>query len=386
VFLKTLTLRQFRNHTETEVSLDSGFNFFVGPNGSGKSNLLEAVSVLTTGQSHRGAEVQHLIQKGRDGFSIRGVLGGEEDVVVDIQQKRGRPRRILVNNVPQKTVKEGIARIPLVSFSPEDLGLVKGDPSLRRRLLNEILCQTDPAYRDTLYHYTQVVTERNGALRLIREGKANRTSLDPWDLALLQKGIALTQARQKFLALFSETVSREYHAFSLGWDHIRFTYRPSFLLPSLGPLAQGSSTQGADDIFAINRQRLLGLREGELALGVTLAGPHRDEVDIFLGENLLKVYGSQGQQRTVAMAVKMAECRYLGETLSRKPLYLLDDVLSELDGDRRLALSTQLPLGENQCIVTLTDLSHWPTVPHSNEFHLFQVKDGSVFTSAEAHL
>ncbi len=346
MFLIDLSLRQFRNFSRLDLSPAPGLNVLVGPNGAGKSNILEAVAVLATGQSHRGAEPRHLIQEGMDELALLAELAGEESIVFDVRQKRGRMRQVRLNNRPQPRLRDWAGRVPLVAFAPEHLDLVKGEPSVRRRALNEALTQVHPEYADNLARYQKLLEERNAALRQIREGTAKPSVLEPWDLSLLKEGAFLTIARQAFISEFSIRVQQRQLDLSGGRDRVTLIYRPSFHLPS-------------DDTAAVieaNRRRLGDLREGEIALGATLIGPHRDDVEFRLDDEAAKARASQGQTRTLALAWKWEERLFLKERLGREPLCLLDDVFSELDPHRRSQL-TELLLAGAQCFITMTDLS-----------------------------
>jgi DNA replication and repair protein RecF len=351
MYLSSLRLTQFRSYDGLDLGLSSGLNVFSGPNGSGKSNLLEAVAVLATGQSHRGADTKHLAQWEKDGFALKGAFRGETDLEVEIKQRRGRARQVLIDACPQKRLRDWVGRIPLVSFSPDDLHLVKGEPAARRRVLNAVLCQIDPEYLDTLARYNKVLAERNAALRQVQEGEQPSSVLEPWDAALLKDGASLTARRRAFLNRFEPGVRKRHGALSSGRETVGVAYKPSFL-PADG---------GADAVAAANRRRLADLREGELAMGSTLIGPHRDDLELTLNNAPARAYASQGQQRTLALSVKLAELDFLTETLERRPLCLLDDMLSELDPDRRENLVGSLTEGA-QCLVTLTSLGDWPHV------------------------
>lgn len=351
MFLTALSLRQFRSYDRLELALSPHLNVFAGPNGSGKSNLLEAVAVLATGQSHRGADTKHLMQWEKDGFAMRGEFRGEAELSIEIKQRKGRARQVLVDERPQKRLRDWVGRIPLVSFSPDDLHMVKGDPAARRRVLNVALCQVDPDYLDTLARYNKVLAERNAALRQVQEGEQPPSILEPWDAALLKDGAFLTLQRRNFLGKFEPRVRKRHSALSSGRESVGLAYKPSFLLAE-GP---------AEAIADANRRRLADLREGELAMGSTLIGPHRDDMELTLNNSPARAYASQGQQRTLALSVKLAELDFLTDTLARRPLCLLDDMLSELDPDRRENLVGSLTEGA-QCLVTLTSLADWPHV------------------------
>jgi DNA replication and repair protein RecF len=349
MFLRTLTLRQFRNYATLDGSFDPRLNLFIGPNGSGKSNLMEAVSVLATGRSHRGADPKHLLQWGTSGFALAGVFGGEEDVELEIRQKAGRPRQVLVNGAAQKRLRQWVGRVPVVSFSPDDLDMVKGEPSVRRRVLNAVLCQTDPAYLDALQRYNKVMEERNAALRQVQEREQPPGILEPWDAALVKEGVFLSLARRLFISEFGARVAERHAALTGGREKAAFGYKPS-----LHRLEEGEEVA-----VASNRRRQVELREAEVALGASLIGPHRDDVELSLNGSPARAYASQGQQRTLALAVKLAELEYVTARLGRRPVCLLDDMLSELDPSRRDNLVSALG-PDAQCFVSLTDLSEWP--------------------------
>jgi len=375
VFLRSLSLRQFRNYGRLDVEFDPRLNVFIGPNGSGKSNLMEAIAVLATGQSHRGAELRHLLQWEKEGFAVKGAFEGEDEVLLEVRQKSGRPRQTLLNNAVQKRLKDWVGRVPVVTFSPDDLSLVKGEPGGRRRLLNAVLCQVDGDYMETLQRYNKTLAERNAALRQVQDHERPPASLEPWDASLLKLGASLSLARRIFLEKFQEYARRRHAALSSGRETVRLSYRPSFLLPS----------GEAEEVVAANRRRLQDLREGEIALGSTLIGPHRDEVEFFLGENLARAYASQGQMRTLALAVKLAEQDFLTARLKKQPLCLFDDMLSELDPDRRENLVEALTSG-TQCMVTMAAAAEWPRLMESLDGRnscLFEVRDGKLTASAK---
>lgn len=377
--LKSLHLRQFRNVARLDLDLAPGLNLFVGPNGAGKSNLLEAVAVLATSQSHRGADLKHLVQWEKDGMAVQGHFEGPEGVLfLETRQKAGRPRQIYVNGQLQRRLKDWMGRAPVVSFSPDDLNMVKGEPSVRRRALNAALSQVDAAYLEALQRFNKVLAERNAALRQIQEGEREKASLEPWTLAVLNDGAALTAARRAFVAEFIALVRLQHEALAGSADHVDLIYRPSFLSPDAG----------LEGLIAANKKRFLELREAEIAVGSTLIGPHRDDLDILLNGSPARDYASQGQQRTLALAVKLAEHDFLFQKLARRPLCLLDDVLSELDPVRRANLARTL-MNNSQVLVSLTSLEDWPEArgPLTAEgCQIFEVKEGEVSPRPQAVL
>lgn len=377
--LRTLRLRQFRSYDRSDLEFTPGLNLLVGPNGAGKSNLLEAVSILAAGESHRGAENKHLFPWDKDAFALEGVFAGEEDVLIEARQQRGRPRQTKVNNAPQKRLRDWLGRVPVVSFSPEDLDLVKGEPSQRRKALNTLLAQALPGYADTLARYAKVLEERNAALKQVQDGRVSVASLEPWDISLLREGAALSLARRQFIALFSPLTAERHRSLSSEREESSLVYKPSFVIP-MAP--EGIENKGeATEVVAANRRRLQDLRDGEVATGATLIGPHRDDVDFFLDGQPARAFASQGQQRTLAIAFKLAEHAHLRQSLSREPLCLLDDMLSELDPARRGNLRALLGAGA-QCLVTMTSLADWDGAADlPGDAKVFEVQAGQALSA-----
>lgn len=328
---------------------------------------MEAVSVLTTAQSHRGADARHMIQWKKDALAVKGEFQGEEDLLtMELRQKAARPRQTLVNGHLQKRLKDWLGRVPLVSFSPDDLALVKGEPSVRRRTLNTILCQVDAPYFEALQRYTKVTAERNAALRQLQEGRGDTGALDAWTSSLLKDGIFITLARRDFLSAFNDRLRAQQKRLSSGREEIDILYKPSLLLPD----------DNVENIFTANKNRLAQLRAAEIAMGATLIGPHRDDLEFSLNGSAARDYASQGQQRTIALALKLAEHEFLTMKLGRKPICLLDDVLSELDPARRTNLVEWFMDG-SQCLVSLTALSDCPEAsPALAQGQVFHVAAG----------
>lgn len=349
--LKSLSLRQFRNRSALDLSVDPGVNLFLGGNGAGKTNIIEAIAVLATGQSPRGADPETLVQWGEEGFSVKGVFAPEEtvsdDVTLEMKYRVGSSRVVRQNERTAVRLRDLLGRIPLVSFVPEDLSLVKGEPDLRRRAMNMVLLQVDPAYAEALRRYTDAVKSRNAALRQLAEGQIASDALEPWTETVIDLGLVLCRKRAEFLEEFSERVSSIQERLSSGREEVRLEYKPSFA---------GPWDATAPDRWREQTRKMEGY---ELAVGSTAVGPHRDDVLFLLNGRPARSYGSEGQKRTCAVAFKLAEIPYVRERLGQKPICLLDDVLSELDAERAEHLLAELSR-TGQCFVTMTGLESWP--------------------------
>lgn len=368
MYLRSLVLRQFRSHRDLDLSVAPGVNLFIGPNGAGKTNLIESIAVLATGISPRGADCESMVQWNEGGFFIRGTFAfetlGLDPVTLEMRYKPGEPRQIRQNGQIVVRLKELIGKIPLVSFVPEDLALVKGEPDLRRRAINMVLLQVDPEYAEALRTFNEALRSRNAALRQIANGEAERDALEPWSRAMARAGIVVCRKREEFIADFSSRVARVQERVSGGQDEAALEYKPSFPGPWDG---------GAEERWL---ERLRRVQEQEIAVGATLTGPQRDDVVFMLGGRPARSFGSEGQMRTCAVSFKLAEIPYIFEKLGHKPICLLDDVLSELDGARAEHLLDELSK-TGQCFVTMTGLEAW-TRHRALPAAVFRIDDGTI--------
>jgi DNA replication and repair protein RecF len=353
VFLSSLTLRQFRSHESLTLSVEPGVNLFIGSNGAGKTNFIEALAMLATGASPRGAENESMVAWGKDGFAILGTFvfeDGRDPVTLEMRYKNGEARTVRENGQVPVRLKNLIGRVPMVSFVPEDLALVKGEPDLRRRAVNMVLLQVDPEYADALKKYAETLKSRNAALKQIFEGRLSPQDLDPWDAGLISSGLVLIRKRQQFVDEFSERLALVAERVSGARDVVALEYKPSI------------DGQG-DDAAQRWQEKLRTIRSHEIGAGLTLSGPQRDDFLFLLDGRPAKSYASEGQMRTSAVAFKLAEIPYIQEKRGQKPICLLDDVLSELDHDRARHLLDELTR-TGQCFVTLTGLEAWPKEAH----------------------
>lgn len=359
MYLQTLTVRQFRSYADLTLSVDSGVNLFLGLNGSGKTNLVEAVAVLTTGVSPRGADTEALVQWGTNGFYIGGRFAFDspdiEPVKLDMKYQTGSTRVVRKNGSTAVRIRDLIGLVPIVTFVPEDLSLVKGEPGLRRRAINMILMQVDGAYAREQKAYNDAVKERNAALRQVADGSLAEDALAAWDRAVASAGLSICRKRAAFIEEFSLRAAGIHHRVSGLKERLELRYKPSF---------DAFSSDDAEErwigIFESDRRR-------EIALGMTMTGPHRDDLSFLLDGRPARSFASEGQKRTGAVSFKLAEIPYIQEKKSQKPLCLLDDVLSELDAERASHLLDELSR-TSQCLVTMTGLESWPrdrTLPAS---------------------
>jgi len=357
MLLKSLRLSQFRNWSALNLDVEPGLTLIVGPNGAGKTNLLEAVTLASCGASLRGAETDHMIQWGQRSGMIRAIFEAQSGPAdVQVKLKPGRAREIRVDSALVR-LRDLVGRVPVVTFVPDDLTLIKGEPEARRRSLNMVLCQVDRSYMESVRSYQEALRQRNAVLRsMAREGRDEDPSLDAWEEGLVRHGLVVMKARAAMISELGPEVQTFYEGLSNERGTVAIHYRPSVECPE------------DEEAGAFWRQRLRALRRQELILGATSLGPHRDDLELSLDGHASRSFSSQGEQRTVALAFKFAQASYLEKETNEPPLFLLDDVLSELDESRRGRLVEFVTQG-NQCLVTLANLDAW-SGPEPKIIHL----------------
>jgi len=344
--VERLSLRDWRNFEHKDVSLGAGVTILHGSNARGKTNTVEALQVLTTGGSFRKARPVQLVREGceRGRASMR--LTGDGRVVdVSCTVSEGR-RRFEVNG---KGCHAGDVSQTLMSvlFTPDDLSLVKRGARMRRDEIDSFGRCVSPSFGHVLDTYQRTVDQRN---RLLKSEFCDSSLIDAWDASISVGGAALLDARLRLFARLAEKVEEIYADMSEGED-LACAYRCS--------LGEEATRLGRDEVRRLMEERLRRGRSEDLRRGQTLVGPHRDDLSFFVGGRDARTYGSQGQQRTVALAWKMAEVKVAEEITGARPLLLLDDVMSELDGSRRDA-ALGLVEGGMQTVVTTVNLGYFP--------------------------
>jgi DNA replication and repair protein RecF len=361
--LTHLTLHNFRNYVRLDFDVPSGVTVLLGDNAQGKTNLLEAIYYLATTRSpHAGAdsELVNWLAAEQEPLPYTRLVGrmvrGASESTIEItltQQANSETRyrkQIRLNGVAKRAM-DVLGQLNVVLFLPEDITLVSGSPSLRRRYLDATLCQIQPDYCRMLSRYNQVVTQRNALLRDLRERGGDPGQLAFWDERLVEHGAYLASHRWEALLALDQLAHGVHGKLTDGGEQLHLRYVPS--VETDGPA-------GTDTVGAAFRAQLRALRQREIASGMTLVGPHRDEVRFVVNDVDAGIYGSRGQQRTAALALKLAEVDLMRRETGQQPVLLLDDVLSELDEHRRRFLVHALEDGVEQVIITTTDVRILP--------------------------
>ena len=350
--LRHLSVTDFRSYPGAELELTPGVTALVGPNGQGKTNLVEAVGYLATLASHRVATDAPLVRAGAERSVVRGaVVRDGREIRLEVEISPGKANRARVNGAPVPRARELLGALRTVLFAPEDLAIVKGDPGERRRFLDDLLVSRAPRYAGVRADYDRVLKQRNALLKSSgaarRSGAAALRTLDVWDSHLATAGAELLAGRLELVDALTPLVDKSYAAISGGGGPAGITYRSSFDESGATP---GGPGVDRDVLAAALAAALAGVRDQELDRGVTLVGPHRDELLLTLGDLPAKGYASHGESWSFALALRLASYDLLRAD-GGEPVLILDDVFAELDDVRREQLA-QLVAPAEQVLVT----------------------------------
>ncbi|HVK05596.1 MAG TPA: DNA replication/repair protein RecF [Armatimonadaceae bacterium] len=359
-----LELSDFRNYSSLHFEPGPGLNILVGPNAQGKSNLLESLYVLATTKSMRAGRDADMVRFGADVCRVVAEVARETSGDVALEMAVGAPgaagigverKLVKINHARQSRVTDLIGSLNAVLFSSVDLDIVRGEPEERRRFLNYEIAQVSPAYVLALGAYRRALEQRNRLLKDVRFGHADSASLDAWTEQIVRHGAKLMERRRAYLDKLAAHAGEVHQALTDGRETLVVEYAPSF---GLGDAVT------AEEVSAAFDRALAALRRDEMQRGSTLLGPQRDDLVFRVGESAgtavdARTFGSQGQQRTVALSLRLAERRLIEEMVGEPPVVLLDDVLSDLD-ERRRAQIFALALSGGQTFLTTTDLGALP--------------------------
>ncbi|MCY3572882.1 MAG: DNA replication/repair protein RecF [Chloroflexi bacterium] len=395
--IEHLSLTNFRNYARLELSLPAqGPVLLYGENAQGKTSILEAITYLATSISPYTTSDRQLIHWrtarepipfARLSAQLAGGAYQKLDITLMMDLSTASPRfkkSVKLNGV-EKRVMDVVGLLNVVLFLPQDLSLIEGAPSDRRRFMDTALRQIDREYRLALHDYEKVLPQRNALLKRIADGRAGAVELDYWDEQLAGYGAVIIAARQRFLRELEALARDNHHALSGGREMLSLRY-----LPSLLPAADGDGRQRAFSLPGLDLDRqltaeqiqpqfcaqLLEQRNQAIARGMTVAGPHRDELRLLINERDCGDFGSRGQARTAVMALRFAELGWMRDQLGEYPLFLLDEVAAELDARRRRFLLDQLD-GNAQTLLTSTDLDDFDAAFLARAT-IYQVVNGQV--------
>lgn len=337
--IRSIELKNFRNYENLEISFDERTNILFGDNAQGKTNILEAAYMSGTTKSHKGSRDREMIRFGEEEAHLKTVVvrGGRE-YQIDMHLKKNRAKGIAIDKIPIKKASELFGILNIVFFSPEDLNIIKNGPAERRRFLDSELCQLDRIYLADLTNYNKILAQRNKLLKDMIYRPSLSDTLPVWDMQLIETGKKIIRRRKQFVDELREIVSDIHYRIS-GWkEELFLKYEPNI-----------------DDIFF--EDELSRAKEKDKKLCQTSVGPHRDDLLFSIGDVDIRKYGSQGQQRTSALSLKLSEIELVRKSISDTPVLLLDDVLSELDSSRQNYLLNNI--SDTQTIITCTGLDEF---------------------------
>jgi DNA replication and repair protein RecF len=346
MILQELHVEQFRNYDQSTLRFSPEINILIGENAQGKTNALEAIYILAMGKSHRVQKDNELLMWNKDRASICGrILFGNRERTLQIDfLKNGR--KALVNGVHQNKMTDFIGHFQVVLFAPEDLQLVKGSPGIRRRFIDMELGQTHPRYLYHLNQYNRTMTQRNAVLK---SGNVDKSFLSVFDEQLIEHGTEVIIRRLQFLDKMRPVSAKIYADISNHREEFSFHYHSTISASEL------SSTDERSYIESLFAKTLAAKLDADMRVGYTSAGPHRDDLHFYLDGHPVQSFASQGQQRTIALSLRLAEIDFIYNEIGEYPVLLLDDVLSELDDIRQKNLV--LSMSERvQTIITTTSL------------------------------
>lgn len=376
--VRRVRLRDFRNYVRLDLDLEPGIVVFHGPNGAGKTNLLEAVCLAAQGDSPRARTTGEMVRLGA-GVGFVGVefAGREGAVRVEIGLSDSGERRVRINGANKRRA-DLIGLAPVEQFSTRDIEVIRGEPGARRRLLDEEICAVSRPYYFSLGRYRRAIDQRNRLLKDLRNGQARADGLAPWDRAAARYGARVMLARRRFICALGPEAGRALERLSGGEGDFVIHYLPSIALP-MGQRGCGFEEDEPEVVEEVTKaiEDLLRKRRAEdVASGMSLHGPHRDEVELMLDGRAVRTYGSQGQQRSCALAIRLGLSAVAQAMTGKVPVLLLDDVLSELDARRRQGVFDACE-GAEQVLISCCDPEDIPAEVR-RESQVLEVRDGKV--------
>ncbi len=370
MYLQHIHLVHYRNYENQQLNLNRGINVLLGANGQGKTNLLEAIYYLSVGTNFRGNKDLELIQWDKPYLRLMGQMkkdDSERCYDLEVYLDREKNKQLKINGVKYKSMSELHNYLRVVLFSPDDLKIVKGSPAERRRYLDQGMSQLDKTYYRLIRDYDRIVQQRNNLLKELQYKKENRAQLDVWNQYLMEYGSQIIYKRLQYLKLLVPMARKVQQALTGEKERFTVTYHCS-----MGAIGDFSVEQIKSLYQTILEQKL----GEEIVKGTTLWGPHRDDLVFYLNGMDLKKYGSQGQQRTGILSLKMAELQTFHQLHGEYPLLLLDDVMSELDDNRRHFLLHMVKKYQIQTIITGANIELLTEEMTENE--IFSVQEGKI--------
>lgn len=341
MIIESLNLENYRNYENLYIEFDENTNILYGNNAQGKTNILESLYLCSTTKSHRGSKDKDIIRFNSDEAHIK-LIVKKADVPhrIDIHLKKSKSKGIAIDGIPIKRASELFGLVNVIFFSPEDLSIIKNGPAERRRFMDMELCQIDKMYVHNLLNYNKIINQRNKLLKDLSFNfdKSLYDTLDIWDVQLAHFGSLVIRRREEFILRLNEIIKDIHYRLSCGKESLYLKYEPNASEENM-------------------LKEISDSREKDIKLKTTNVGPHRDDLGFYINEVDVRRFGSQGQQRTSALSLKLSEIELVKRVINDKPVLLLDDVMSELDSNRQNQLLESIK--DIQTIVTCTGLDEF---------------------------
>ncbi|MCM1186931.1 MAG: DNA replication/repair protein RecF [Lachnoclostridium sp.] len=355
--IKSIELADYRNYESLDMKFDRGTNILYGNNAQGKTNILEAIYVAATTKSHKGSKDKEIIKFDKEESHIRVYLEKEGvETRIDMHLRRSKSKGIAIDGQKIKRAADLLGLCNVVFFSPEDLGIIKNGPAERRRFVDMELCQLDSFYLYNLNHYNKIVNQRNTLLKDMYMNADLKETLNIWDMQLVSYGTKIIERRKLFVEQLNKIIYEIHKKLSGEREEIHIVYEPNVEIEEF-------------------ENKLKYSKDRDMKAKITSVGPHRDDFSFVVGDVDIRKFGSQGQQRTAALSLKLSEIELVKQIAKDTPVLLLDDVLSELDRDRQNYLLNSI--GDIQTIITCTGLEEFV----NNRFEInkvYKVSEGTV--------
>ena len=391
MLVKHISLANFRNYETADVSFSPGVNLLVGPNGQGKTNLVEAIRYLSTLSSHRVAGYLPLIRHAQPEIeqAVIRVLANHDsrDALLEVELNRSSPNRARINKANATRLRDVLGYVNTVTFAPEDLDIIKKDPSNRRAFIDELLVQVSPRFSGVFTDYERVLKQRNTLLRTARQTSAKGTALstlDAWDESLVKFGAEIVAARVALVERLRPLLTAAYQSIAIANNEPHILTKSSLVGATVADEDDAAALDNIEssnvtEVEGLFRAKLARIRQNELDRGITMVGPHRDDLVLMLSDLPAKGYASHGESWSFALALRLASISLLRtETRSGDPILILDDVFAELDAGRRSRLA-ELVAGNEQVIITA---AVGDDVPVELKARVFKVAAGEVSDGA----
>ena len=334
MYVESLALKNFRNYEKLDIRFSDSINIIHGDNAQGKTNILEAIFMAATTKSHRNSKDRDIIRFGEEESHIRLNLK-KRDVGhrIDMHLRKSKPKGVAIDGIPIKRSTELFGLINIIMFSPEDLSVIKNGPGERRRFMDMEICQLSRIYYSNLLKFNKVLDQRNNLLKQIYFKPKMESTLDVWDEQLVDVGRSIISERSNFINMINDIIRDIHSGITSDNEKIEIKYEPNV---------------DKDSFLQVLKDK----RKLDIKNSITMTGPQRDDFGVFINGNDVRVFGSQGQQRTAALSLKMAEIQLVKRIINDNPILLLDDVMSELDEKRRNALLENI--SDIQTLITCT--------------------------------